>query len=95
MPERKRLGPHNFKKAKFPKAEIYIIKDRCKGCGYCIHFCPRNVLKESQEINARGVHPPEIIDVDKCIRCNFCSAICPDFAIFVVEKKNGRNKEVA
>jgi NAD-dependent dihydropyrimidine dehydrogenase PreA subunit len=44
------------------------------------------VLEESEEINARGVHPPKIVDEDKCIICGFCTAVCPDFAIFVVEK---------
>lgn len=66
-----------------PRAEIHIIKNRCKGCGFCIHFCPKKVLGESDEINARGVHPPRIVNEKDCIICNFCMAVCPDFAIFV------------
>ncbi|MEM3549752.1 MAG: 4Fe-4S binding protein [Candidatus Bathyarchaeia archaeon] len=68
------------------KAEIHIIEDHCKGCGLCIYFCPENVLGESREINARGVHPPTVIDYRKCILCSLCTAICPDFAIFVTGK---------
>ena len=72
---------------KLPEAEIHIIVDQCKGCGYCIEFCPKKVLEESQDINARGVHPPKIVAEDKCVNCSFCTAVCPDFAIFVNEKK--------
>ena len=86
MPERIRHSPLDSKKVKQPKAEIHLIIDECKGCGFCIQFCPKKVLEESQEINARGVHPPKIVDESKCIICNFCTAVCPDFAIFVVEK---------
>lgn len=69
------------------KAEIHIIKDRCKGCGFCIQYCPRKVLGESNEINTFGVYPPRIVDENKCILCSLCMSICPDFAIFVVENK--------
>jgi len=87
MPERIIHPPIDSKKMKPPKAEIHLLKDQCKGCGYCIRFCPKKVLEESQEINARGVRPPKIVDESKCILCSFCSTVCPDFAIFVVEKK--------
>jgi len=85
--------PLDVEKFKLPTAEIYLIKDRCKGCGYCIQFCPKEVLEESEEINARGVHPPKVKDPEKCALCGFCAAVCPDFAIFVVEKPP-ENKEV-
>jgi 2-oxoglutarate ferredoxin oxidoreductase subunit delta len=85
--------PLDAEKIKLPEAEIYIIKDRCKGCGYCIQFCPKEVLEESEEINARGVHPPKVKDSSKCAICGFCTAICPDLAIFVKEKQSEK-KEV-
>ena len=86
MPVRLWRVPLDTEKAKLPKAQIHIITDQCKGCGFCIQFCPKKVLEESEEINARGVHPPKVVDEDKCIMCGFCTAVCPDFAIFVVEK---------
>ena len=87
--------PLDADKAKQPQAEICIISDRCKGCGYCITFCPKEVLEESEEINARGVHPPKVKDIEKCAVCGFCMAICPDLAIFVKDKadKKGENKK--
>jgi 2-oxoglutarate ferredoxin oxidoreductase subunit delta len=87
MPERIKHKPLDIEKFKPSKGEIHLITDQCKGCGYCIEFCPKQVLEESTEINARGVHPPKIVDEDKCIVCGFCTAVCPDFAIYVIERK--------
>ena len=92
MPERIRHAPLDLEKVKPPTVEIHLIKDECKGCGYCIEYCPKKVLEESDEINARGVHPPRVVDESKCINCSFCSIVCPDFAIFVTEKKNKEGK---
>lgn len=91
MPERIKHQPLDKGKVKPPQAQIYLIKDQCKGCGFCIQFCPKKVLEESQEINARGVHPPKIADESKCIICSFCTAVCPDFAIFVTEKSQEKD----
>jgi 2-oxoglutarate ferredoxin oxidoreductase subunit delta len=88
MPERIKHAPLDSKELKHPQAEIRLIKDECKGCGYCIEFCPEKVFEESNEINARGVHPPRVVDENKCILCRFCMAVCPDFAIYVEEKKS-------
>jgi len=86
MPARTWRRPLDVDKVKPPKAEVHLIKDRCKGCGFCIEFCPKEVLEESNEINARGVHPPRVRDESRCALCGFCSAVCPDFAIFTTEK---------
>ncbi|MDI6690380.1 MAG: 4Fe-4S binding protein [Candidatus Bathyarchaeota archaeon] len=86
MPVRLWRKPLDAEKVKLPKAEIHILKNQCKGCGFCIQFCPKKVLEESEEINARGVHPPKVVDESKCIICSFCTSVCPDFAIFIVEK---------
>ena len=91
MPERIRHAALDKETMKQVKTEIHLIKDECKGCGYCIEYCPRKVLEESDEINARGVHPPRVVDESKCMNCGFCTAVCPDFAIFVVEKPNEKD----
>jgi 2-oxoglutarate ferredoxin oxidoreductase subunit delta len=93
MPERIKHPPLDEKKMKPLRAEIYLITDECKGCGYCIEFCPKKVLEESQDINARGVHPPRIVDESKCALCGFCTAVCPDFAIYVTEKSCKEDKK--
>ena len=66
------------------KFEIHVIWDRCKGCGFCIEFCPRGVLDYSPRLNARGAHPPEVVKPEECVGCGLCQDICPDLAIFVV-----------
>jgi 2-oxoglutarate ferredoxin oxidoreductase subunit delta len=93
MPERIKHKPLDSDKITPPRAEIHIIKDQCKGCGYCISFCPKKVLEESDEINARGVRPPRVVDEGQCIVCSFCSAVCPDFAIYVVDRKSEGEKK--
>ncbi len=87
MPLRIWRTPLDIEKVERPKAEIHIIKNQCKGCGFCIQFCPKDVLEESEEINERGVHPPKVVDESRCVLCGFCTSVCPDFAIFVVEKQ--------
>jgi len=76
-----------------PHGEIYIIKDRCKGCNMCIDFCPTEALEESEEFNAKGYHLPKLKDDDLCVGCGFCELICPEFAIYCVkeEKKERRD----
>jgi 2-oxoglutarate ferredoxin oxidoreductase subunit delta len=91
MPQKIWRKPLDSERVKLPKAEIHILKDQCKGCGFCIQYCPKKVLEESNEINARGIHPPRVVDESKCILCSFCTSVCPDFAIFVVERERKEN----
>jgi 2-oxoglutarate ferredoxin oxidoreductase subunit delta len=93
MPVKSRRTPLDAEKIVRPKAEIHIVEDQCKGCGFCIQYCPKKVLEESQEINARGVHPPKVVDESKCVICSFCTAVCPDFALFVIEKPRKEDVE--
>jgi 2-oxoglutarate ferredoxin oxidoreductase subunit delta len=93
MPEKFWRTPLDAEKIVRSKAEIHIVKDQCKGCGFCIQYCPKKVLEESREINARGVHPPKVVDESKCVICSFCTAVCPDFAVFVIEKTRKEDVE--
>ncbi len=70
------------------KGEVHIIKDRCKGCDFCIEFCPNKVLDISEEFNAKGYHPPYVSDQDNCVACKLCELICPEFAIYITEENN-------
>lgn len=79
--------PLNLEKVKVPRGRVYIIPERCKGCKICIEFCPREVLVESRQINAKGYHYPQIAPgkEEACVQCDFCTLICPEFAIFTLE----------
>jgi len=74
-------------KLKLRDVEIVVIEDRCKGCSFCIEFCPRDVLEQDTKLNVRGAHVPRVKDLDLCVGCGVCEEICPDFAIFLVDKK--------
>jgi len=72
---------------KIRRGRVIVIKDRCKGCGFCIENCPSGVLVQSEDINVKGYHYPEVREEPPfkvCINCSFCSLICPEFAIFSV-----------
>jgi 2-oxoglutarate ferredoxin oxidoreductase subunit delta len=58
--------------------KLNIKKDRCKGCAYCVQFCPKGVLRLSETLNSRGIHCVEISNIDKCTGCGICALMCPD-----------------
>jgi len=64
------------------KARVNLISERCKGCGFCIAFCPKKVLVFSKEYNEKGYHIPLVKNPQDCIGCNLCGFYCPDFAIW-------------
>ncbi len=65
-------------------AKLSFKTDKCKGCGLCVHFCPRGVLKiATDKINQKGHHPVEAENMEACIGCAFCATMCPDCIITV------------
>lgn len=76
--------PLDSDKIDITKGIVYIMEDRCKGCGYCIEFCPKHVMEFSAKFNKIGYHPPIIINSEDCVNCHYCEIICPEFAIFSV-----------
>ena len=75
------------KRWRVPKGFLYLLEDTCKGCGFCHTFCPKGVLAQAEHFNAKGYHPPEVVDADACVMCRFCEAVCPEFAIWLEEEK--------
>ena len=63
------------------KGFVAISVERCKGCGFCVEFCPTHVLSLSSAYNSKGYHPPQVLAPDKCSGCDLCGMYCPDFAI--------------
>ena len=64
------------------KGFVSITVERCKGCGFCVEFCPTLVLALASAYNSKGYHPPSVVAPDKCSGCDLCGMYCPDFAIF-------------
>lgn len=80
--------PMDLDRAPTPQGEVHVIPERCKECGFCVGYCPENVLALSTESNAKGYHYPVIATgrEEACVHCGFCNLICPELAIYTVEK---------
>ena len=75
--------PLDIEHLEIPRGRIHILKERCKGCSFCVEYCPRDVLEISEEFNAKGYHPPRVKDEDACANCGLCEMLCPEFAIYL------------
>jgi 2-oxoglutarate ferredoxin oxidoreductase subunit delta len=64
--------PLDFDRMHVPHGAVRIVTERCKGCGFCVEYCPK------------GYHPPKVVKASECVNCNLCEMICPEFAIFSV-----------
>ncbi len=64
-------------------ARVEIIAERCKSCGYCVRFCPQQVLAISSAVNSRGYEVAEAVRPEACVGCAICGRMCPDGAINV------------
>jgi 2-oxoglutarate ferredoxin oxidoreductase subunit delta len=71
-----------------PVGQVYVISERCKGCRFCVEFCPELVLVESDDMNTKGYHYPVVAEGKEqaCVHCGFCNIVCPDFAIYTEEE---------
>lgn len=79
--------PLDLAQTQAPRGRVYLLPNRCKGCGFCVAFCPKEALLVSAAANGKGYHYPEIAPgkQDACVHCGFCAAVCPEFAIFSEE----------
>ena len=77
------------------KGSVQIVVERCKACGFCVEFCPTKALALSSAFNAKGYHPPYMVDPEKCSGCDLCGMYCPDFAIFGYKNPTPPKQEAA
>jgi len=81
--------PLDVEKFRIPHGEAHILRARCKGCELCVRYCPRDVLEISDEMNAKGYHPPRAVHPELCVACHLCELLCPEFCIYIVEEDEG------
>lgn len=89
--------------------EIFILKERCTGCGSCVKVCPVNCISMTDRAKEENVRWKKlaVIDVNKCVFCNACVEDCdrlfektkvkmpnPDFFHAIVMKKEKVNVQI-
>ena len=67
--------------------KIKINKNKCKGCEYCIIYCPKKCIELSHAINVRGVRYAVFVDPIECTGCGICARVCPDVCIEVTQTR--------
>ncbi|MBN2804821.1 MAG: 4Fe-4S binding protein [Deltaproteobacteria bacterium] len=63
------------------KGSITLNEQRCKGCTYCITFCPTGAIKMGDKLNEKGYTMPALVEPFLCTGCDLCGTYCPEFAI--------------
>jgi 2-oxoglutarate ferredoxin oxidoreductase subunit delta len=61
---------------------VVINREVCKGCAFCVEFCPPKCLELEKGYNQKGYHPPFLSKPGACTGCDMCGLMCPDFAIY-------------
>ena len=54
---------------------ISINEALCKQCGICVEFCPKKVLANDANGQAK------VVDLEACTGCLMCELLCPELAI--------------
>ena len=62
---------------------IVVNIELCKGCERCNDACPQDILRMSENLNAKGYRYSVVSDESRCIGCRLCAITCPDVAIEV------------
>ena len=73
------------------KFRVEINPRLCKGCYFCVRYCPMGVFSRSGEIGELGYVIAKVEHPEKCTGCRLCLVYCPDFATSVEEERSGRN----
>jgi 2-oxoglutarate ferredoxin oxidoreductase subunit delta len=79
---------NNSAPSKQGRGTVQVRSAICKGCSYCIDFCPTHCLEFSKDFNAKGYHYPVLARPGDCSGCDLCGLYCPDFAIFGAKIKD-------
>jgi 2-oxoglutarate ferredoxin oxidoreductase subunit delta len=85
--------PLDVDNLRIPRGTVHIIIERCKGCAFCVEYCPKHILQISKLFNKKGYHYPELTNDAYCVDCNLCEAICPEFAIYSIPVEEEENSE--
>jgi 2-oxoglutarate ferredoxin oxidoreductase subunit delta len=67
---------------------VEVEANRCKACGLCAHFCPKDCFEPGEGLNPIGFIPMRFKAGADCTACGNCGLMCPDMAlkIWVLEE---------
>lgn len=68
------------------KRKVQVRSEYCKGCGLCIEYCKKGVLKYSKELNRTGYHYATPDEAAECSGCLICTLVCPEVIIEVLDE---------
>jgi 2-oxoglutarate ferredoxin oxidoreductase subunit delta len=76
------------------KFKVKINEKLCKGCYFCVKFCPMGVFVRSDVIGELGYNIAEVEFPEKCTGCKACLLYCPDLAVAIEEEKGSKSAAV-
>ncbi len=65
------------------KGYIEIDQERCKGCSFCIEYCPKKAIALTDKLNLKGYYVAAYQEGNGCTGCAVCAVMCPEVAIEV------------
>lgn len=71
---------------------VTVDRERCKGCGYCIPVCRRELMRvDPADLNSSG-YPVAVFggQEERCTGCALCAEVCPEAALEVYTEKAAR-----
>lgn len=63
--------------------KVIVDNERCKGCGICVEFCPKDALEIGEKLNNSGFYYVRQKEDVECNGCSLCAIMCPDVALEV------------
>ena len=71
--------------------KVEIDERLCKGCFFCIRFCPMGVFVRSDALGDLGYKMAKVEFSENCNGCKACLLYCPDLAVAVEEEGERKN----
>ncbi len=65
--------------------QVNFLEQLCKGCTFCVEFCPKKIIALSAEMNNLGYRYAGVADMALCNGCAICAMMCPEVIIEVKE----------
>jgi 2-oxoglutarate ferredoxin oxidoreductase subunit delta len=63
------------------QGRVEVDANRCKACGLCMEFCPKDCFEKGHGLNPLGFVPIRYREDSDCTACGNCAWMCPDMAL--------------